>query len=174
MDPGYFCPKGELLRWLQSCTDIKLSSLDELSTGAVYCSIINQIHPNSIPPHKINFRARQEYEYLHNYKLLQQAFTKNAIQRAIPVERLIRGFDHIEMLQWIKMYFELAKPVFKENKPPRPRSIERSKESSALVLAQLRKENSLYVRKLSQIEIFVETYPENPVTESIKKLLQGE
>ena len=39
---------------------------------------------------KVKFNARQEYEYLDNFKILQKCFTNNRIDKPIPVERLVK------------------------------------------------------------------------------------
>ncbi|CAE7237716.1 MAPRE3 [Symbiodinium natans] len=57
---------------------------------------------------RVNWMARDEHQCIPNYKVLQQAFSKVGIQRHIEVDKLVRGKyqDNLEMLQWIKNYFE--------------------------------------------------------------------
>jgi RP/EB family microtubule-associated protein len=49
-----------------------------------YCEIIDTIHPKSIP-NKGGFKGRSEYEYINNFKLLQQCFTKLGIYKNIEI-----------------------------------------------------------------------------------------
>lgn len=53
-------------------------------------------------------RYRADYEFIANYKLLQNAFTKNNIQRHIDVNKLIRAKyqDNLEFCQWLKAFFD--------------------------------------------------------------------
>ena len=55
---------------------------------------------------KVKFNAKTEYEFRHNYKILQHVFVKNSITKTIDVEKLIRCKlqDNLELLQWIKRY----------------------------------------------------------------------
>ena len=98
-DQNSFLSKSELLRWLCNDLCINIKNIEELSTGAVYCIILNLVHPGSIPSHKINLKAKQEYEFICNFKLLQQAFLRLSIEKIMNIERLVKGFDHINMLQ---------------------------------------------------------------------------
>ena len=54
---------------------------------------------------KLNWTAKQDYEFLNNYKVLQDAFKKNHISKPIPVERLVKCKmqDNLEWLQWSKV-----------------------------------------------------------------------
>ena len=49
------------------------------------------IFPGSIPMQRVNWEAKSDYEYIQNYKLLQQAFAKNKVQRYVDVDKLIRA-----------------------------------------------------------------------------------
>ena len=59
-----------------------------------------------VPLSKVKFNAKTEYEFRHNYKILQHVFVKNSITKTIDVEKLIRCKlqDNLELLQWIKRY----------------------------------------------------------------------
>ena len=57
---------------------------------------------------KVNWKAKLEHEFIGNYKILQQAFTKIGVSKHIDVEKLIKGKyqDNLEFLQWMKRYFD--------------------------------------------------------------------
>ena len=51
---------------------------------------------------KVNWAAKQSFEFVANYKILQTAFTKLNIDKYIDVDRLISGryMDNLEFMQW--------------------------------------------------------------------------
>jgi microtubule-associated protein, RP/EB family len=60
----------------------------------------------------IQFNAKNEYEYIQNFKVLQQTFLNHHIDKPIPVDRLVkcRFQDNLEFLQWIKRYWDQYYP----------------------------------------------------------------
>jgi microtubule-associated protein, RP/EB family len=172
-DSSTYMSKSELFKWLKTELGIKLTNIEDLSNGSVYCIVINSIHPGCIPMHKVHTRARQEYEFISNFKLLQQGFNKHHIQKTISLERLIKGFDHIPMLQWMKNYYDSHKQPMPHNKPPRPKSTDYNPENSK-ENTELTNQYSILLKKLQKIQVFVYTYPQNPVTESLKKILDDD
>jgi len=59
--------------------------------------------------HKVNWSAKQTFEFVANYKILQTAFTKVNIEKHVDVDRLISGryMDNLEFMQWFKRFFEM-------------------------------------------------------------------
>ncbi|CAE7180119.1 EB1C [Symbiodinium pilosum] len=108
MDGAFFVSRTELLSWLNSTFQLSLDKVEQCANGAVYCQIIDACHSGAVPMKKVNWMARDEHQCIPNYKVLQQAFSKVGIQRHIEVDKLVRGKyqDNLEMLQWIKNYFE--------------------------------------------------------------------
>jgi len=108
MDGTFFVSRSELMRWANSTFHLNLSKIEQCANGAVYCQVIDACHPNSVTMKKVNWSARADHEAIPNFKVLQQAFDKNSITRHIEVDKLIRGKyqDNLEMLQWIKTYFD--------------------------------------------------------------------
>lgn len=99
--------RGELLSWVNDLTSLNLPKVESMGTGAAHCLIMNSIY-GDLPVHKVNFRALHEYEYVQNFKVLQEAFVRHRIDRTIPVERLIKlkFQDNLEFLQWMKRYWD--------------------------------------------------------------------
>eukprot|EP00439_Symbiodinium_sp_Y106_P046103 s683_g5.t2 len=108
MDGAFFVSRTELLAWLNSSFQLSLDKVEQCANGAVYCQIIDACHPGAVSMKRVNWMARDEHQCIPNYKVLQQAFSKVGIQRHIEVDKLVRGKyqDNLEMLQWIKNYFE--------------------------------------------------------------------
>merc|ERR1719296_56808 len=77
---------------------------------------MDYIYPGSIPMRRVNWQARNDYEYVQNYKLLQVAFDKHRIRKHIDVDRLIRAKyqDNLEFCQWLKAFFDQAAPAMYE------------------------------------------------------------
>ncbi|KAJ3097330.1 hypothetical protein HDU97_004941 [Phlyctochytrium planicorne] len=65
-----------------------------------------------VPLSKVKFAAKHEYEYVQNFKVLQNVFDKHKIDNAIPVERLVKCKfqDNLEFLQWMKKYWDQMFP----------------------------------------------------------------
>lgn len=70
---------------------------------------MDAIYPGSFTITKIKWGAKFDYEYVDNYKVLQNAFDKNGIKKHIDVDKLIKARyqDNLEFCQWIKRYFDL-------------------------------------------------------------------
>jgi RP/EB family microtubule-associated protein len=92
MDEGYFVPRTEIIAWINDLlkvpsapTQINLTKIEELGSGAVYCQVIDAIYPGKVSMSKVNWRAKNDYEFIGNYKVLQNAFEKLGIKRYIEV-----------------------------------------------------------------------------------------
>jgi len=100
--------RAELLSWINEWLKLNLTKVEECANGAVYCQIIDSVHPQSVQMSKVNWLAKTDYEFIPNYKLLQVAFDRLDIEKHIDVDNLIRGkyLDNWEFLQWLKRFFD--------------------------------------------------------------------
>jgi hypothetical protein len=109
MEGAFFVPKGDLLAWINSTLALDIKQIEQLGTGAAYCQIIDVMYPGKVAMARVNWRARNEWEFINNYKILQQAFAKCKVQKHIDIEKLSKGKyqDNLEFVQWLKRYFDL-------------------------------------------------------------------
>ena len=70
---------------------LNLVRIEQLGTGAVHCQLLDAIYPGKVPLHKVNWRAKFEYEFVYNFKILQQSFTKFNIPKYIDVHSIIKS-----------------------------------------------------------------------------------
>lgn len=96
--------------WVNSTLDLNLSKVEDTANGAVACQLLDIMYPNQVPMHKVNWNAKQDFEFVANYKILQGCFTKFNIERMIDVDRLISGryMDNLEFMQWFKRFYEMG------------------------------------------------------------------
>lgn len=109
MDPAYFVGKKEILNWLNNLLKLNLAKIEETSNGAVACQVLDSLFPSMVPMQKVNWGAKNDYDIINNYKVLQSICQKLKIQRSIEVEKLMRARyqDNLEFMQWLKKFFEL-------------------------------------------------------------------
>jgi len=108
MEGAFFVGRSELLGWVNQWLRLNVSKVEECASGAVYCQIIDSVHPGKVKMQKVNWKAKTDHEFIPNYKLLQQSFIILGVQRHIDVNKLIKGKyqDNLEFLQWLKCYFD--------------------------------------------------------------------
>lgn len=80
-----------------------------MGSGAVYCQVVDVIHPGKVALAKVNWKGRNDYEFIANLKILQNSFDKIGIKRHVEVEKLAKAKyqDNLEFIQWLKRYYDL-------------------------------------------------------------------
>ena len=100
MDEGYFKPRTEILKFINDLLQLNVTKIESLGQGAVYCQIIDAMFPGKVALSKVNWKAKLEWEFVNNLKVLQTAFTKIGIKRVIEVEKLskCKYQDNLELI----------------------------------------------------------------------------
>ncbi|XP_067630029.1 microtubule-associated protein RP/EB family member 1 isoform X3 [Eurosta solidaginis] len=100
--------RHDMLAWVNDCLQAQFGKIEELCTGAAYCQFMDMLFPGSVPMKRVKFRTNLEHEYIQNFKILQASFKKMAVDKIIPIDKLIKGRfqDNFEFLQWFKKFFD--------------------------------------------------------------------
>jgi RP/EB family microtubule-associated protein len=108
MEGAFFVSRSELLQWVNALLQINLTKVEQCASGAVYCQIVDSCTPGSVKMSKVNWMAKIDHEFIPNFKVLQEAFDRNKLEKHIDVDKLIRAKyqDNLEFLQWMKAYWE--------------------------------------------------------------------
>lgn len=88
MEGAFFVSKGVILEWMNDFFGLSLTKIEQCATGAVYCSIMDAIYPGTFQFSRVKWGAKHEYEFVENYKVLQNAFDKNSVKRHVDVAKL--------------------------------------------------------------------------------------
>mgnify|MGYP002624887049 CR=1 FL=1 len=102
-DKAYFASKSELLTWVSTTLGLEIKSIEQTSTGAIFCQLLDAAHPGTVRMNKVNWKAKLETEYISNFKIFQQGLSNNNIDKPINITRLAKGKTQelIELLQWL-------------------------------------------------------------------------
>ena len=108
MDSAYFTSRKDILDWINGLLSLNLTKIEQTATGAVACQLADFMFPGTLRVGKVNWSANTQYDYVNNYKLLQDSFNKNNVSRYVDVDKLIRGKyqDNLEFMQWFKAFFD--------------------------------------------------------------------
>lgn len=109
MDGAFFVGRKEVVDWINSTLEINISKIEDTAAGHIACQLLDIMHPGQVPMHKVNWSAKQNFELVANYKILQTAFSKLHIDKFVDVDRLISGryMDNLEFMQWFKRFYEM-------------------------------------------------------------------
>lgn len=108
--------RRNLLFWIESqdCTGRKITTkVEQLCSGVVYCQLMNHLFPGCISLKKVKLNAYQVHEYIHNLKLLQQAFASVDCNKVIYIDKLVQGKfqENLQFLQWFKLFYDANKEL---------------------------------------------------------------
>jgi len=108
MDPAFFVGKNVLIAWVNDFLKAGIKKVEDMATGAYHCQILDAIYPGKVPLGKVNFNAKYDYEYVKNFKVLQDVFIQNEVIKHVDVEKLVKAKyqDNLEFFQWMKYFFD--------------------------------------------------------------------
>ncbi|KAJ7844288.1 calponin homology domain-containing protein [Mycena leptocephala] len=82
--------RTELLQWLNELLQLNYTK-----------------HLRRHPMARVKMQAKHEYEYVANYKIMQNVFKAKKIDKPIPVEKLVKcKCNNLEFLQWLKRFWD--------------------------------------------------------------------
>ncbi|KAJ7117078.1 calponin homology domain-containing protein [Mycena epipterygia] len=103
--------RTELVAWLNELLQINYTKVEQCGAGGAYLQVLDSIYLD-IPMARVKMAAKHEYEYVANYKIMQNIFKAKKIDHPIPVEKLIKCKmqDNLEFLQWLKRFWDANYP----------------------------------------------------------------
>ena len=109
---AYFVGRREILSWINDFLGFNYTKIEECASAAAWCQIFHAMFPECVNLSRVNFLAKHEHEFVHNWKILQAAFVKANLNKHIEMEKLIkaRPLDNLEFAQWFKAYCSLHLP----------------------------------------------------------------
>ena len=109
MDGAFFVGRKEIVEWINETCELSITKIEDTAFGGIACMLLDIMYPGQVPMHKVDWSAKQSFEYVANYKVLQTCFVKLGIEKNIDVDRLIKGRyqDNLEFMQWFKRFFEM-------------------------------------------------------------------
>lgn len=73
--------RHEMLAWVNDCLQTKYVKIEEMCSGSAYCQFMDMLFPNCVQLKKVKFKTKLEHEYIQNFKVLQAAFKKMAVDK---------------------------------------------------------------------------------------------
>jgi len=100
--------RNDILQWINSALETNYGKIEDLCTGAAYCQFMEMMFPGSVRTKRVKWNTKLEHEYIQNFKVLQEGFKSLAVDKVVPVEKLVKGKfqDNFEFVQWFKKFFD--------------------------------------------------------------------
>jgi len=99
--------RTELIAWVNELLQVNYTKVEQCGTGGAYCQIMDSVY-GDVPMTRVKMNAKHEYEFISNFKILQNVFKAKKIEKPIPVEKLVKCKmqDNLEFLQWVKRFWD--------------------------------------------------------------------
>lgn len=108
MDKAYFVSKTDILAWVNQVTQANVTKIEQLGTGAIHCQLIDAYYDKVVPMNKVNWKAREDFQFIQNLKIMQKALGDLNYKKKIEIEKLAKAKyqDNLEFIQWLKKILE--------------------------------------------------------------------
>jgi len=110
LTPGnpYHMSRHEIIDWINDTLQVKIKALGDLGEGSHYCQLMDMMFPGTINMKKVKWSCRHETEKYGNFKILQEAFKRVAIDKKVPINDMIKGNlkANLEFMQWFVLLFD--------------------------------------------------------------------
>ncbi|KAG9227823.1 hypothetical protein CCMSSC00406_0008645 [Pleurotus cornucopiae] len=116
--------RNELLAWINDLLQINYTKVEQCGSGAAYWHKLKDFFflptrrprttttrdsTGDLPMNRVKFNAKHEYEFLTNFKVMQNVFKAKKIDKARLIrKRLVKCKmqDNLEFLQWVKRFWD--------------------------------------------------------------------
>ncbi|XP_030386490.1 microtubule-associated protein RP/EB family member 3-like [Scaptodrosophila lebanonensis] len=102
----------KLVRWVNRALQAHINHIEELSSGAAYCQLLDLLFVNSVPLNEVRFTSNQIVHFKNNFHILLKAFKALGIPIKIPLHHIVRGDFH-ENLCFAKRFYKFFREVEK-------------------------------------------------------------
>ena len=110
-NPSCLCLITELIAWLNELLQVSYTKIEQCGTGGAYCQILDSIYGTlsnwlcflelksdmpwpgigDVPMSRVKMNAKHEYEFLANYKIMQNVFKAKKIEK-VPIVSFVDRF----------------------------------------------------------------------------------
>jgi RP/EB family microtubule-associated protein len=99
-----------IVKWVNDFLELELPirKVDELCSAVHYAQFLEAIFPGKVALTKLNFNAKNEYDLINNWKVIQAVLTAQNVTKPVDVAKLVKGKtqDNLEFAQWFKTFFD--------------------------------------------------------------------
>ena len=176
--------RPELLAWLSSAFNAKVSRPEQLVSGAVYCQALQSLRPDLLYLKRFSPAPKTDQEVSKNFHLVQLTLEKFGLIRRLPIDKLAKGSwpEHQELLLQLQKAQQLShtgKPAKRSKSLVSTNSSSRSStptpvQSDVSTLRRLQgllsRERDFYFEKLSQVEALLQS-SEVPLAQALLELI---
>ncbi|KAH8341678.1 hypothetical protein KR074_004192 [Drosophila pseudoananassae] len=105
--------EGFLVSWLNKELQADCRFMEELSTGAAFCQMLDKIKPGIIDLRNVDFACNRMSDFEGNFQILKQGLLalgirKKTVEKFMPMEKIVRG-HHCSLSILAKMMRRLAR-----------------------------------------------------------------